>query len=89
MIELPYAIVIALASALVGGAVAWGTLHSTVSTLRELVAKVELKVDGLAKLELTITRVDAELSHHKALLDALGRWRDSLNVTGRHDAAKG
>lgn len=92
MIELPYAIALSLAGALLGGAVSWGALRSTVTTLRELVEKVETKVEALSKLELTITRVDAEVSHHKALLEALGRWRDTLSAnlhTGRHDAAKG
>lgn len=92
MIALPYAVILALASALIGGAVSWGALRSTVATLRELVGKVEIKVDSLAKLELTLTRVDTELAHHKSLLEALQRWRESMQhttITGQHNVAKG
>lgn len=90
MIELPYAVIIALASALVGGAVAWGALRSTVSTLRELVTEVKVKVEALARLEVTLTRADTTLSHHGERLSALERWRDGrAGATGQHEPVRG
>lgn len=85
MISLPLAVAISLAAALIGGAVAWGALSSTVKQLQELVAKVESKVDGLSRLEVGLTRLETTLEHGKERVIALEQWRAQFSAnTGQH-----
>lgn len=83
MIPIPWSIALSLAGALVGGAVAWGAMHATVKQLKELLVKVEAKVDGLTRLELKLNTVETILEQGKERVVALEHWRATF-PTGSH-----
>lgn len=87
MVSLPWAIVIALATALVSGAVAWGAMGARIAQLKELVEKVEARLAHIDQLRVDVTRVQSELASGKERVIALEHWRNSHQSTGPYPKA--
>ena len=88
MISLPWALVIALATALVSGAVAWGAMGARIAQLKELVEEVKERLALIDTLRVDVKGLETELRAGNERVIALEHWRNAQqNNTGPHQKA--
>lgn len=77
MIALPYALALALGTALVTLAAAWGIMQSTVKTLTERVSETNEELRELRAVLVDVGKLKTTVEHHTDRLRALESWRDA------------
>lgn len=81
MISVPYAIALALGSALVTVAASWGIMQTQLKALNTA-------LDDLRGVPVALAELRVTLSQGKERVEALERWRDSQSKTGPHAAVR-
>jgi hypothetical protein len=80
MIALPYALALALGTALVTLAAAWGIMQSTVKTLTERVSETNGELRELRAVLVEVGQLKTTVEHHTERLRVIESWRDARPV---------